>query len=81
MTSNGRATRDRGSSRLRKQWPGIRSTRIRLPRGRTVALRQRMANVENAGEWTEIRIDAVDYDVEHPPSLFTLSNLRNPRER
>ena len=49
--------------------------------GRTVALRQRMANVENAGEWTEIRIDAVDYDVEHPPSLFTLSNLRNPRER
>lgn len=48
--------------------------------GRTIALRQRMQDLEADGEWTEIRVDAVEYGVDVPESLFTLSNLRNPRE-
>ena len=48
--------------------------------GRTIATRQRMVKMENAEEWTEIRVDEVDYDVDLKDSLFTLSNLRNPRD-
>lgn len=48
--------------------------------GRTVALRQRMTRAEAPEEWTEIRIDAVEYDLDLPDRLFTLSNLRNPRD-
>ena len=48
--------------------------------GRVVALVQRMAKVDAEGEWTEIRLESVEYDVELKDSLFTLSNLRNPRE-
>ncbi len=48
--------------------------------GRVVALVQRMAKVETPDEWTEIRVLAVEYDIDVPDSMFTLSNLRNPRE-
>jgi outer membrane lipoprotein-sorting protein len=48
--------------------------------GRTIALRQRMSKVETPDEWTEIAVESVDYDIDLPDSLFTLSNLRNPRE-
>ncbi|NIL95267.1 MAG: outer membrane lipoprotein-sorting protein [Woeseiaceae bacterium] len=48
--------------------------------GRVIALRQRMGKVESPDEWTEIQVVSVDYDIELPDSLFTLSNLRNPRE-
>lgn len=48
--------------------------------GRTIALRQRMSKVETPDEWTEIRVVSVDYDMELSDSLFTLSNLRNPRD-
>lgn len=47
--------------------------------GRMVALRQRMAKSGIEDEWTEISVSAVDYDTKHAPSVFTLSNLRNPR--
>lgn len=47
--------------------------------GRTVAIRQRMGKVETPDEWTEMRLDAVDYDIELSSNIFTLSNLRNPR--
>ncbi|MEM6513872.1 MAG: outer membrane lipoprotein-sorting protein [Pseudomonadota bacterium] len=47
--------------------------------GRTIAKRQRMQKTETPGEWTEIRINDVDYDIEVGDSLFTLSSLRNPR--
>ena len=47
--------------------------------GRTVAIVQRMQKVDTVDEWTEIRLQDVDYDVELPDSLFTLSSLRNPR--
>jgi outer membrane lipoprotein-sorting protein len=48
--------------------------------GRVIALRQRMGKVDAPDEWTEIRMDAIDYEVDLKDSLFTLSNLRNPRE-
>jgi len=48
--------------------------------GRVVAKRQRMSKVETPDEWTEIQVVSVDYEVELKDSLFTLSNLRNPRE-
>ena len=48
--------------------------------GRVIALRQRMSKEETPDEWTEIQVDSIDYEVELKDSLFTLSNLRNPRE-
>ena len=58
----------------------LRSLEIGEMGGRTVALRQRMGKVEAPDEWTEIRVGAVEYDIEIADSMFTLSNLRNPRE-
>ena len=48
--------------------------------GRTVAVRQRMEKVDAPDKWTEIVVDSVDFDVELSDSIFTLSNLRNPRD-
>lgn len=48
--------------------------------GRTVAARQRMSKVETQQEWTEIIVDAVDFDIDINDRVFTLSNLRNPRQ-
>jgi outer membrane lipoprotein-sorting protein len=48
--------------------------------GRIIAKRQRMNKADKPDEWTEIQIIEVDYDVELNDSLFTLSNLRNPRD-
>ena len=47
--------------------------------GRAVAAVQRMEKKEVAEEWTEITLDAIEFDVELSDSVFTLSNLRNPR--
>ena len=48
--------------------------------GRTIAKRQRMNKADKPDEWTEIQVIEVDYEVELNDSLFTLSNLRNPRD-
>ena len=48
--------------------------------GRVIALRQRMNKVEAPDEWTEIQVVSVDYEIDLKDSLFTLSNLRNPRD-
>lgn len=49
--------------------------------GRTIAIRQRMGEVDAPEEWTEVAVLAVEYDIDVPDSMFTLSNLRNPRDR
>ncbi len=49
--------------------------------GRVIAKRQRMSKVDEPGKWTEIQVNEVEYEIELKDSLFTLSNLRNPRER
>ncbi len=48
--------------------------------GRMLALRQRMQEVDSPGAWTEIAVKSAEYDVDLPDRLFTLSNLRNPRD-
>ena len=48
--------------------------------GRTIAKRQRMIKTDNTEEWTEISVIDVEYEVDLKDSLFTLSNLRNPRD-
>ncbi len=48
--------------------------------GRTVARHQRMVKEEAPDEWTEVIVNAVEFDVELTDSVFTLSNLRNPRD-
>ncbi len=47
--------------------------------GRMIALRQRMQKLEEPDEWTEIAVITVEYELDLEDSLFTLSNLRNPR--
>ncbi len=48
--------------------------------GRTVAQRQRMVKADDPDEWTQIEVVEVEYELELRDSLFTLSNLRNPRD-
>jgi outer membrane lipoprotein-sorting protein len=48
--------------------------------GRTVASVIRMGKESTPGEWTEVRNAVVKFDLDLPANLFTLSNLRNPRE-
>ena len=47
--------------------------------GRAVAAQQRMAKEDSPDEWTEIVTNFVEFDVELGDNVFTLSNLRNPR--
>ena len=58
----------------------LRALDIREMDGRSVAAVLRMGREDLPGEWTEVRTNAVDFDIELPDNLFTLSNLRNPRE-
>ena len=58
----------------------LRTLEVAEKGGRTIAARQRMGDVDAPDEWTEVRIDAVEYDVDIGDNIFTLSNLRNPRE-
>jgi outer membrane lipoprotein-sorting protein len=58
----------------------LRTVEVGEMGGRTLAVRQRMAKVETNDEWTEFRIDAVEFDVTISDSVFTRSNLQNPRD-
>ena len=53
---------------------------IREMGGRPVAREMRMGKVETPEEWTRLTIHAIEFDLELPASLFTLSSLRNPRQ-
>ena len=48
--------------------------------GRTIAMRQRMIKTDEPDEWTEIAVVEVEYELDLKDSVFTLSNLRNPRD-
>ena len=48
--------------------------------GRMFAVQQRMNMLEKEHEWTGISVQVLEFDREIPDYLFTLSNLRNPRE-
>ncbi len=47
--------------------------------GRAVASVMRMGKLETPDEWTEIATRSIEFDLELPANIFTLSNLRNPR--
>ena len=53
---------------------------IREMGGRQVARVMRMGKLETPDEWTEIEVSAIEFDIDLPESLFTLSSLRNPRQ-
>jgi outer membrane lipoprotein-sorting protein len=48
--------------------------------GRTVARVLRMGKVATPEEWTEMTVSEIEFDLELPSGIFTLSNLRNPRQ-
>jgi len=48
--------------------------------GRSVARVLRMGKLETPDEWTEMTVSAIEFDLELPTGIFTLSNLRNPRQ-
>jgi hypothetical protein len=58
----------------------LRTLEIREMDGREVAAVIRMSREGVEEEWTEVRTAAIEFDVELAANLFTLSNLRNPRE-
>jgi hypothetical protein len=57
----------------------MNATAIESMDGRTIASRMRMHKIESPGEWTEMIVKDIDFDVDLGDNLFTLSNLRNPR--
>ena len=58
----------------------LRTLDIEEMGGRTIASRQRMVKADTPGEWTEIEVLSVEYEIDIRDSVFTLSNLRNPRD-
>lgn len=58
----------------------LRARAISEMGGRSIASVLRMGRVDAPGEWTEVRTLAVEFDLVLPDNLFTLSNLRNPRQ-
>jgi len=48
--------------------------------GRAVASILRMGKRETPDEWTEIKTHSIEFDIELADTIFTLSNLRNPRQ-
>lgn len=58
----------------------LKSLEIADMGGRTIAKRQRMSKTDKPDEWTEIAVNEVEYELDLKDSVFTLSNLRNPRD-
>ena len=58
----------------------LRTLEIEEMGGRTIASRQRMVKEDEPEEWTEIEVLSVEYEIDIRDSVFTLSNLRNPRD-
>ena len=58
----------------------LKALQIEALSGRNVATVIRMGKEDSPQEWTEVRTATVAFDVELLANLFTMSNLRNPRE-
>jgi outer membrane lipoprotein-sorting protein len=58
----------------------MKARQVQEMSGRSVATVMRMGKTDTPDEWTELRISNIEFDVELPPNLFTLANLRNPRQ-
>jgi outer membrane lipoprotein-sorting protein len=57
----------------------LRTLEVAAMGGRPVARVMRMAKVDKPDEWTQLTAEHIEFDLDLPDSLFTLSNLRNPR--
>lgn len=55
------------------------TSKVGMMGGRMVAIQERMAKIETPNEYTEIKMLSAKFDINVPDSMFTLSNLRNPR--
>ncbi len=58
----------------------MRASDIAEMGGRPVARVLRMGKLETPDEWTEMTVSTIEFDLELPAGIFTLSNLRNPRQ-
>ena len=58
----------------------MKALEIKKMGGRTVASTIRMGKEDEPDEWTQMTVKDVKFDVQHDDNLFTLSNLRNPRQ-
>jgi len=58
----------------------LRTSDVAEMGGRSVARVMRMNKLETPDEWTEMSITTIEFDLDLPPGIFTLSNLRNPRQ-
>jgi len=57
----------------------LQTQEVAVMGGRPVARVMRMFKVDQPEEWTQLTAERIEFDVDLPDSLFTLSNLRNPR--
>lgn len=58
----------------------MQTLEVREMSGRSVATVMQMNKAETEDEWTRIEIGNIEFDIELSANVFTLSNLRNPRE-
>lgn len=56
------------------------TSEIRTMGGKLIAARQRMQRADRTQEWTEILVREAQFGLDIPDSVFTLANLRHPRE-
>jgi len=52
---------------------------IQVMGGRPVARVMRMGKADTPDEWTQLTSNSIEFDLDLPDRLFTLSSLRNPR--
>ena len=58
----------------------LEATEVKQMGGRSVASILRMGDIDSPEEWTQLTISQIEFDIELPAQMFTLSNLRNPRQ-
>ena len=58
----------------------FKASEIKEMGGRMVATVMRMQEVDKPGQYTEMRVIDNQFDIDLPSNIFTLSNLRNPRQ-
>jgi outer membrane lipoprotein-sorting protein len=53
---------------------------VQMMGGRAVARVMQMGKLDTPDEWTRLTANSIEFNLELPDNLFTLSNLRNPRQ-
>ena len=53
---------------------------LALAIGLLIGIERERAKADAPEEWTEIAVNSVEYEIDIRDSVFTLSNLRNPRD-